>query len=357
MKIDYPCVQINLSKIKHNTEKIVELCRKKDIDVVGVSKVYCAKKPIVNAMLQGGVVMIGDSRIENLKKIDKLKCRKMLLRIPMESHSRDVVKYSDISLNSELTTIKRLSKAAKKLNKIHSIILMIDLGDLREGILEKDVINTVKAIMELPNIKIAGIGTNLTCYGAVIPDESNLGRLVEIKDRIKQELALDIPLVSGGNSSSIHLVVNGKIPKGINQLRIGEAIILGRETAFGESIPECYGDSFILKGEIVEIKFKPSMPSGNIGVDAFGEKPVFQDKGTIKRAIVAIGKQDIKIDGLKPIDKYIDILGGSSDHLILDISSCKTNYEVGDIVDFNMDYGCLLRVMTSPYVKKYYIDK
>jgi ornithine racemase len=351
----YPCVEINLSKIKDNTKEIASLCSRFGISLVGVSKVFCARKSIVKAMLEGGAVMIGDSRIENLKRIEGMDCKKMLLRIPMGSTAMDVVRYCDVSLNSEIVTIKHLSKAAQALEKTHGIILMVDEGDLREGILECDVLEIVKEILDLKNIELVGLGTNLTCYGGVIPDINNLGRLAALNKNIKSIFGIDMPIISGGNSSSLYMVMNGTIPAEINQLRIGEGILLGRETAFGNPIPNCSNDCFMLKGEIIEIKNKPSVPSGRIGTDAFGETPLFEDRGIIKRAIVALGRQDIKIDGLKLMDKDITILGASSDHLILDVTLSKMDYEVGSIVDFNMDYGCLLMSMTSPYVKKYYV--
>jgi ornithine racemase len=356
MKRDYPCMEINLNKIIHNTREIIAICNGKDIHIVGVSKVFCARRPIVQAMLKGGVEIIGDSRIENLKRLEDIKCKKMLLRIPMESSADEVVKYSDISLNSELKTIEMLSTAAERLNKIHNIILMIDVGDLREGILEEDVLHVVEEIVMLRNVKLYGIGTNLTCYGGVIPDSNNLGKLIELREKIADRFGIDIPIVSGGNSSSLYAVIDGSIPRGINQLRIGEAIVLGRETSFGKQIENCHRDAFIVKGEIIELKEKPSVPIGQIGVDAFGQIPKFEDKGVIKRAIIALGRQDITPEGLEAIDKNIEVLGASSDHLIVNITSCSSIYNIGDTVDFYMDYGCLLRAMTSPYVKKYYIE-
>ena len=355
MKTHYPCVVVNLEKITNNAEAIANMCKKRNVNVVGVTKVFCAKRPIVSAMIKGGITMVGDSRIENLRRIRDVECKKMLLRIPMESHSREVVKYSDVSLNSELETIRLLSKAANKLNRIHEVILMIDLGDLREGVLEEDALETIAQIIKLPNIKLVGLGTNLTCYGGVIPDEENLGRLVALKERVKEIYDLELEVISGGNSSTLYMVINEKLPKDINQLRIGEAIVLGRETAYGNFIENCHRDCFTLKGEIVEIKEKPSVPKGNIGMDAFGGKPYFEDKGIIKRAIVALGRQDVSVNGLTPVDEKLSILGASSDHLILDISASDNPYNVGDVVEFTMDYGCLLMVMTSPYVKKYYI--
>lgn len=95
------------------------------------------------------------------------------------------------------------------------------------------------------------------------------------------------------------------------------------------------------------------MPEGNIGLDAFGNKPSFIDKGIMKRAILALGQQDIKLDGLIPKDSEIEILGASSDHLLLNLTECKKLYKIGDTVEFNMNYGCLLAAMTSEYVTKY----
>jgi Predicted amino acid racemase len=354
MRKEYPCVEVKLSKVMHNVKEILSMCNEKGIDVIGVTKVFCAETPIIKAMLRGGITQVGDSRIQNLKKINDIKCRKMLLRISMESEVEDVVKYSDVSLNSELDTIKALSKAAKRLKKFHNIILMVDIGDLREGVLVEDVIATAEEIFKLDNINLVGLGTNVTCYGGVLPDKDNLGKLVKLKRDIKQIFNIDLPSISGGNSSSLYMVMENIMPEEINQLRVGEGIVLGRETSFGKSIPNCYDDAFILKGEIVEIKNKPTVPTGRIGMDAFGQTPHFEDKGIRKRAIIAIGRQDIKVDGLIPLDKNISIFGASSDHLIIDVTDSVKPLKVGDIVEFKMDYGCLLAAMTSQYVKKYY---
>lgn len=357
MKKIYPCLEIDLSKIKNNAKVVNKLCSEANINIVGVSKVFLAKRPIVKEFLEAGIKILGDSRISNLKKLQGMNCEKMLLRIPMESDLEDVVLYSDYSLNSEIDTIINIDKVSEKLGKIHKIILMVDLGDLREGILENDVLNVVDRVINLKNVKLEGLGTNLTCYGGVIPDKDNLGRLLEIKSLISEKYKTNLPIISGGNSSSLYMVINKTIPLGINQLRIGEGIVLGRETSFGQVIPGCFNDAVKLKGEIIEIKEKPSTPKGNLGTDAFGNKPVFKDKGIMKRAILAIGRQDILINGLKPDDCSVEVIGASSDHLILDVTKCEDLYKVGDILSFNLSYGALLASMTSPYVKKYYEKK
>lgn len=352
----YPRVEINLVKIKNNTKKLVGLCNENNIDVVGVTKVFCGKTKIVREMVKGGIRVIGDSRIENLKRMKRFKLPKLLLRLPMKNEADEVVEYADMSLNSELATIRQLSKAAKKKGIRHKIILMVDLGDLREGIFDvEELLETVEIMLSLDNIDLIGIGTNLTCYGGILPEEKNLQQLVDLKQVIRKKYKLNLRVISGGNSSSLHLVESGDIPTGINQLRLGESIILGRETAYGKKISDTYQDAIILKCEIIEVKNKPSMPIGNIGMDAFGNKPSFEDRGIRRRAICAIGKQDVNPADIVPEDNKVEIVGSSSDHLILDVTECSENYTVGSIISFTLKYGSVLSLFTSEYVEKVYL--
>ncbi len=349
----YPKVEVDLNKLKHNVSVLVNLCSKNGIDVAGVTKVFCGNPKIAKAYVDGGVKYLADSRIENLIKLKDIDLPKILIRIPMISEAEEVVEYADMSLNSELETIKALSKASIKKGKTHKIILMVDLGDLREGYFnEEELYDVVEQILSMDGVKLIGLGTNLTCYGGVIPSEDNLGRLVRISNRIKEKYNVDLEIISGGNSSSLHLLIKGKRIDGINMLRLGEALVLGRETAYGNKIEDTYDDCFQLLTEIIEIKEKPSVPIGEIGMDAFGNAPTFVDKGIRKRMICAIGKQDVDIDSIIPIDENITILGASSDHLILDGTDSSVDYKIGDIVRFNLTYSSLLKVMTSEYVKK-----
>ena len=354
--MEYPKIKIDLEKFRKNCEVIIKECKANNISVTGIMKSFCAKPEIAQIMVESGIDYLGDARLYNLKKVKHLKVEKVLIRIPMKSTARDVVIFSDISLNSELEVIRELDKHARENNKIHKVILMVELGDLREGILEKDIIDVAREVLKLENIKLYGLGVNLTCYGAVIPTTDNLGKLVEISEKIEKELDIKLEMISGGNSSSYHLVENKTIPKRINNLRIGEAIVLGRETAYGERIKGTHDDIFVLKGEIVEIKEKKSVPSGKIGLDSFGNIPFYEDLGEIKRAIIAVGKQDTEMSGMFPFDEKIYSLGMSSDHLIMNITNSAVKYKIGDIVKFRLNYEALLKLMTSEYINKEYID-
>lgn len=355
--MSYPRLEICLGKITHNTKIMVDICKRLGIDVVGVNKVSCGSNKIAQAMVDGGVKIIADSRIENLKKIKDIKTKKMLLRLPMISRAEEVVEYADISLNSELKTIRKLSEIAVRKNKIHEVILMVDVGDLREGIFyEEDVLELVSQIINLNGIKLIGIGTNLTCFGGVIPSRENMSKLIKVRNAIEKKYDIRLNVLSGGNSSSIYLIQKGEMPREINQLRLGTVLILGTVEVNNSRIEGTYNDAFKLIVEVVEIKEKPSKPIGEIGVDAFGHIPVFEDRGIRKRAICAIGKQDIDLDWMVPEDKNVIILGGSSDHLILDITDSDRKYEVGDKITFILNYVAILKAMTSEYVNKVYIE-
>lgn len=348
----YPQVEINLPKLKHNVSTLKDICHANNLQMWSVTKCFCAMPPIAEAIAEAGADMLADARILNLKKLKDLKIKKVLLRIPMHDEVEEVVEYADYSLNSELSTLKLLSEAALKKSKVHNVVIMIDLGDLREGVWPEDLESFLAEAIKLEGISIRGFGVNLTCYGGVIPDEENLGRLVSISKEMSEKFNLNIEILSGGNSSSFYLLTEGRLANGINNLRLGELILLGRETAYGNLVEGLNTDVFKLRAQIVELKEKPSVPVGTIGMDAFGNKPTFEDRGIIKRAIIAVGRQDIDPYNMHPLDEKIDILGSSSDHTILDVTNSDWDYRVGDIVEFSMDYGCLLKAMTSEYVYK-----
>ncbi|OPL08230.1 MAG: alanine racemase [delta proteobacterium ML8_F1] len=345
----YPRLSVDLLKVTHNTRTLVAMAREKGIGVYGVTKVHYGHPGITEAMVKGGIEGIADSRMENLEAMGDYGIPRMLLRLPMLSEASRVVAGADISLNSEMATIKALGRAAVKQGKIHQIILMIDLGDLREGIEPRDVHVFVPEIMKTEGIELLGIGVNLTCYGGVIPDEGNLGELAAIAGEVQKRHGVSLKVVSGGNSSSLYLL-KGDFPKGINQLRLGEGIVLGRETTKGDPIPGTYQDAFILEAELIEVKEKDSYPRGTIGMDAFGNRPTYVDKGRMKRGILAVGRQDVVPEGLTPFDSGIEVIGASSDHTILDLTPSGNAYEVGDILRFRLSYGALLALSTSAYV-------
>ncbi len=276
----------------------------------------------------------------------------MLIRSPMLSEIEQVVEFADISMNSELTVIKALSEEALRKKKVHKILLIIELGDLREGILPFHIEGIVEQVLMLKGVHLAGLAANLACFGAVAPTDEKMSELTSISKSLEKKYGLQFELISGGNSANYQWIKESDNLGSINILRIGEMILLGRDTLTRKPIDGLHTDVFTLFAEVIESKIKPSLPYGEIAQNAFGKTPIFEDMGDMQRALLAVGEQDVDTTSITP-RSTIKILGGTSDHLV--IHSENREIKVGEELKFDLNYSALLRTFTSPYVKKVYL--
>ena len=348
----YPRLTINHEKIGKNVRRLIELCAEHGIEITGVTKVFGGDPLIARTYLKNGIKRIGDSRIINLKKLDGLECEKWLIRMPCISEAEDTVRFADVSLNSELETMKALEAACRKLGLTHKIVLMYDLGDIREGYIRRDEIKAAAEFVRKSDVlKLCGVGTNLTCFSFIQPDTEKLTTLLDVAKEIGAQT-----YISGGNSATLDLMLRGGIPQGVNMLRLGESLLFGRERAKYTYLEGTDNDAFILDAEIIELKNKPSKPWGTVGKDSYGNTPVFRDYGIRRKAICALGKQDADIQTMWPVDPDIFLLGASSHHLMVDVTESSVSYRVGDLISLRLGYFSLMQAYTSPYVVKEHIN-
>lgn len=346
----YPKLSIDLSKLDHNIKTILKLCEFYHLEVVGVTKVLSGHPDVAQTMMEAGLSILSDSRCENLLKYQSLPVKKMLLRLPMLSELEDVVMLADISLHSEVVTLKAINEIAKNLQLIHEVMIMVDMGDLREGIFyQEELDEVIETIKQCTHLRCIGIGTNLSCYGGLIPNQQILTKLVNLQRYTVNHLP-SCKVISGGNSSTLHLMLTERTLPPITQLRLGESLFLGVETAYGMRLEDTYDDVCLLEAEVIEVKHKPSAPQGKIGRNAFGEVKQFKDVGERFVCICAVGLQDTDVT-MTPCNEDLRILGASSDHLLLEITN-GSDIAVGDILSFKLSYGSLLKASTSPYVNK-----
>jgi ornithine racemase len=357
-----PRLDVDLGKIYYNTCELVARLKKRGLSVTGVTKATLGSIEIGSTMLQAGVTGIGDSRIESIRamrlaslNLNLRKASMTLLRSPMLSQVEQVVRYADLSFNTEVEVIKKLSLEAQRQRRTHQVILMVELGDLREGIMPEDLLNTVDEVNKLPNIVIKGIGTNLACRSGVSPDATNMSKLTLLAEQVEAEFDLKLETISGGNSANLPWALfDAKLDAGrVNDLRLGEAILLGRETLQRQPIDGLHTDAITFTAEVIESKLKPTLPTGDIAQTAFGEPQTVLNRGTVMQGVMAAGLQDIDPSGLQ-CPAGIEILGASSDHLI--VESLKNNLFVGQEIKFQINYSALLRAMTSQFVSKVYTD-
>ncbi len=358
----YPCLEINLDKLRHNVKAVVDLAAEHKVQIAGVMKGTSGLAKCIKAFEEGGVSMIGSSRLDQLETARQVcpNLPRLLLRVPMISEAEDVISLCQYSLNSEISTIEALSKEARRKELEHKIILMADLGDLREGYwYDEELIDTALTVENDPYLKLAGIGTNLGCYGSIEATEAKLEELVELAEKVEAAIGRKLEIISGGATSSIPRFLCKDLPERINHMRIGEGILLARDldVFYNHDMSFLNQDVYTLKAEVIEIKTKPTHPVGEIAVNAFGKKPTYEDRGYRKRAILAVGKVDIgDFEDIFPKLDGIEIVGGSSDHTIIDVQDFKEELKVGDILEFSIDYGSLIYLTSSKDIKIKYIE-
>lgn len=350
-------ITLNTNKLLHNYHYLHQLFEENHIEWAVVAKLLCGNEKFLKCILEISDKKICDPRLTNLRHIKELspKTKTVYIKPPAKRLARNIVKYADVSFNTELDTIKALSIEAIKQNKIHKIVIMVEMGELREGIMVKNLSQFYGEAIKIPNIEIVGIGTNLNCLNGILPDEKKLIKLNRFKEILEETHQTKIPFISAGSSVTIPLLFNQKIPEGINHFRVGETLFFGTDVYNDSVIIGMYQDVFKLTLEIIEIVEKPMIPAGNAGTNLTGETPLHDDNNrgkTSVRAIVDAGILDIDPKNISPNSAGIKIIGASSDMMILDLEDNSNAYHVGDTIDFSMNYMAVLRAMNSEYVDK-----
>ena len=351
-------VTLNKKSLATNYSYLQELFKKHGKEWSPVVKMLCGHKQFLEYLLSLGNEQICDARLTNLKIIKSInpKVETIYIKPPAKRSIKNVVKYADVSFNTEYTTIKWLSEEAFLQNKIHRIIIMIELGDLREGILGDHLLDFYKKVFELTNIKVVGIGANLNCLSGIMPSKDKLIQLSLYEQLIEAKFGQKIENVSGGSSVMIPLLLKKDIPRGVNHFRIGETLFFGIDLFTNKTVPKMKNDVFLLHAEIIEITEKPIIPYGEMEENPSGDSITIDpnDYGIMhKRGILDIGLLDIATtDFLIPVDKKVSLIGATSDMLVVDLSNTRKKYKIGDVVSFKMKYMGALRIMNSRYIEK-----
>lgn len=350
-------VTFDIDKLKLNFEYLNNLFVENGIKWSVVTKVLSGNKKLLTELLKLDINQVCDSRVTNLKIIKGLKpeVETIYIKPPAKRAIPGVIKYADISLNTELETIKMLSAEAQKQNKTHKIIIMLELGELREGVKGEDFVDFYESVFNQKNIEVIGLGANLNCLYGVLPNRDKLLQLSLYQQILEAKFNKKLPYVSGGSSVTIPLIFQKLLPEGINHFRVGETLFLGTDVYNDIPLEQMSNNIFMLYSEIIELIEKPIVPEGEMGTNLEGDTYTFEDKDigeTTVRAIIDIGLLDVEIKHLEFVDKDITIAGASSDVIVIDLGDNQKQYKVGDVIEFKLDYMGTLRIINSRYIDK-----
>lgn len=344
-------------KLKDNFDFLQEQFRENGVAWGVVSKLLCGNELYLKELIDLGVREIHDSRISNLAKTKEInpEVQTVYIKPSSKRNLAQMVRYADVSLNSELDTIRWISEEAGRQGKTHKVIIMVETGDLREGVMGDHLIDFYAQVFELPHMEIIGLGTNLNCLNGIMPSADKLIQLCLYKQIIELKFNKKIPWVSAGTSVTLPLMFNKQLPKGVNHFRIGETLYFGLDLFEEKVIEGMHGDVFKLYTEIIEMQEKPLLPSGTLAANPQGETVEIDQSlygQSSFRAILDIGLLDVDPKYLIPDDGEFEILGASSDMLILNLGKNPRGYKVGDVIKFRLKYMGALAVLNSDYIEK-----
>jgi predicted amino acid racemase len=351
-------IKLYQKKLQENYTFLDTLFKEREIHWGVVTKLLCGNSIYLKEVMELGVTEMHDSRVSNLKKIKKLNpnIQTVYIKPPSKRNIESIIQHADVSLNTEIYTIQLLSSEAKKQNKTHGIIIMIEMGDLREGVLGEELLSFYEQVFKLPNVEIRGIGTNLNCLSGVMPTQDKLIQLSLYKQLIEAKFNVEIPWVSGGTSVAVPLMLKNAHPMAVNHFRIGEALFFGKDLFTGKTINGMHNDVFKLYSEIIEITKKPNNPIGELGENVAGKTYEIDENTDLSltslRAILDIGLLDMQPQYLESCNPNITIVDASSDMTVVDISNSKEAYKIGDIIEFKLQYMGALYLLNSYYIEK-----
>jgi predicted amino acid racemase len=350
-------VTIDLHALQHNIRTIDSWLTERGASWTLVTKVLCGHVDTLDALQRIGVRSMADSRLANLRAIDRGtgNFESWYLRLPHLPAISDIVELADVSLNSEMRAIEALDAEARRRGRIHRVVVMVELGDLREGVLPGSLLEFYERAFRLENIEVIGIGANLGCLSGVVPNIDQLTQLVLYRELLELKFDHRIPFISAGSSAVLPLMLEGKVPAAINHYRIGEAVFLGTDLINGGTLPDLRDDAITLEVEVVEVREKGLVPLGETA--SITPFETFDDDESQPgqrgyRAVVTVGQLDTEIQGLTPLDERYRLTGASSDLAVLNLGDNPERLSVGDSISFRPGYGSLVRLMLSPYIDK-----
>lgn len=330
-------IKINLSKIQYNAKVLQTILDAKHIQFTPVIKSIAGDLQIVQKLIELGITHFADSRLENIRQLTNFDCSFTILRSTQLSQLDNMIKDTQISIQTELNTIIELNRIAQHLNIKHQVILMVDWKDGREGVLTYDVVKYIETILNLSHIQLVGVSFNFMCFKSSSPIEDDVFMINKFVSAIEREIGYRMKIVSGGNSSMLPLTMYNDLGK-INELRIGETLFRGVDTTTDKPVSHLYQDAIVLEAEILEIK--PRMNS--------------HTKQSYLQAIVDIGYIDTDTTHISPIANDIQIIGASSDHLMIDLNN-QDHYQIGNKIQFQLSYEALSRSMYNKNLEKVYV--
>ncbi len=349
--IGYPRLTIDLDAVAENTRLLTARLLDHGLTLLGVTKCVDGEPRVGQAMLEAGCAGLADSRLPSLARLAAASLGPLtLIRAPQPDEIETVARVADRVLLSDLGAAGELGRHAA--GSPVDVLLTVDLGDRREGVLPDAASAAAAAIAALPGVCLVGISVNFACLSGQLPTQDLFRQAEDVLAEVADACAAEPLLSLGGTCVVQHL--DGYHPRFRTEIRSGGGPIYGYDFVSGAGIAGLERTDPVLTAIVLECYRKPPALSGATGFDAFGHVPEVElPDDDANYALLSLGRRDCEPGGLRPLLPGSYLAGATSDVSVL---ITPEPLRPGDTVSFAVDYDALVRAVTSPFVTKEFIS-
>lgn len=351
----HPTLTIDLDAVAENTRRLAASLGDR-FSLCGVTKCLDGEPLVGQALLAGGCAGLADSRLPALERLAAAGLGPLtLIRAPQMEELERTVRVADRVLLCDPAAARVLGEHAgrRASGRPVGILLTVDLGDRREGVLPEEAPAAARAIAALPGVHLAGVSVNFACLSGQLPTQVLFHQAEDVLAGVAELCAAEPVLSLGGTCVVQHL--DGYVPRFATEIRSGGGPLYGYDFVSGAGIAGLERTDPVLTAVVLECRRKPPAPQGAGGLDAFGHVPDACLPGEDAwYAMLAVGRRDMEPQGLRPLLPGAYLAGATSDVSVL-IS--PEPLRPGDEVEFAIDYDALVRAVTSPFVAVEYAGR
>jgi predicted amino acid racemase len=348
-----PELTFDLDAIAAATGKLADRLLARGIELVGVTKAVDGEPAVGQAMLEAGCAGLADSRLPALVRLAAHALAPLtLLRAPEPHDVATAAQVAERVLLCDPGAATELGRHAPGLPI--ELLLSVDLGDRREGVLPGRAGEAAHRLAGLPGTTLTGISVNFACLSGQLPSVALLREAEDVLAAVADAADVDAPLLSIGGTVCLGCI-DAFTPRFRTELRAGGGLLYGYDFVSGEGLAGLERFDPVLTATVLESSRKPPAPGGAVGRDAFGHTPdTALPVHDAWYTLIALGRRDCEPQGLRPLLDGAWVAGMTSDVGVL-----ITPHEMrpGDTVAFAVDYDALVRAVTSPFVSRRFIAR
>lgn len=365
-------LHFDLTKVRRNLDTALDFCRARGLTLLPVTKLFQSRPDLLKAIDHPALHQVADVNSANLVRLDP---RRQTGRVLLRPRRQDAaataagatrVFLSDPDLALRLSQARQSQKAKTPLH----VTLMIEAGDLRDGVPLEQVPEVADQIARLPGLELTGLGLNLGCLHGALPSPGGLDRVAQTLRRAREKTGLPLPELSLGGTVTWDFLKQQNLPPEFTELRLGEAFLFGWNTSLRSPVPEMEAGVFRLDLEVLEVWTKvvhglPDRRAGRrvdqlpapepdddqpTGFNAFGEPAREPFTGPRRRAVLEGGENIAPYRSLTPLQPGIHLVGETHEYLVADCQEASPAVQPGMILNFQPAYEAVARCFLSPYL-------